>query len=324
MMPSPVRLWACFLLMLAALSLPVRGADTVFTAEHIIPLPGGGFVAATETWTERAASRAPRRAVILFNGSAFNRQHWAIPAEGYDGTSILARAGWFAFAVDFLGVGDSFKPGNGTQASFNTQTEAMSVVVDYVRGLRGVPRVDLIGEGYGGGIAVRLAENPGRVRSTVTAAMLYDSPPIAGPLTDPAFIALLESSPDGYFFIPGAGSTIFMAGAPQEAIDFVTATQGGFYPTPNFLAAAYVLPFFDATRARVPGLVIFGRQDFIVGPNGVDGLVRAYGPRGAVLAVREDAGHAPRIERPEIASWFWEETLAFLERPRHPVGPAEP
>lgn len=322
-MPIPGRLWTCFLFLLAALSLPAHGTGEVFTAEHIVPLPRGGFIAVTETWTEEAASRSPRRAVILLNGSAFNRHHWAIPAEGYDGTSILARAGWFTFAVDFLGVGDSFKPADGTRASFKAQTRAMSAVVDYVRELRGVPRVDLIGEGYGGGIAVELAQDPGRIRSTVTAAMLYDSPPIAGPLTDPDFIAILESSPDGYFFIPGFGSTIFMAGAPQEAIDFVTATQGGLYPTPNFLAAAYELPFFDATQARVPGLVIFGRQDFIVGPNGVDGLVRAYGPRGAVLAVRDDAGHAPRIERPEIANWFWEETLAFLKHPRHPTGRKE-
>ncbi|HEX5716721.1 MAG TPA: alpha/beta fold hydrolase [Thermoanaerobaculia bacterium] len=318
-MSIPGPRWTCllFTLALAALPLPARGAEKVFTAEHKIRLPGGGFVAATETWTEAGAARSPRRAVILLNGSAFNRQHWAIPAKGYNGTTILARAGWFTFAVDFLGVGDSSKPADGTDADFDTQTEAMSAVVDYVRGLRGVPRVDLIGEGYGGGIAVRLAANPRKVRSTVTAAMLYDSPPVAGPLTDPAFIGILESSPDGYFFIPGAGSTIFMAGAPQAAIDYVTATQGGSYPTPNFLAATD-LPFFDATRARAPGLVIFGRQDFIVGPHGVDGLVREYGPRGAVLAVRDDAGHAPRIERPEIARWFWDRTLAFLERPRHP------
>lgn len=320
-MRLPRLCWICLLLTLAVLPLPARGSDQVFTTEHVIPVPGGGFVAATETWTAAAAHHGPRRAVILFNGSAFNRHHWAMPAEGYDGSAILARAGWFTFAVDFLGVGDSFKPADGTDADFDAQTEAMSAVVDYVRRLRRVPRVDLIGEGYGGGIAIRLAADPGRVRSTVTAAMLYDSPPIAGPLTDPAFIALLESSPDGYFFIPGIGSTVFMAGAPQAAIDFVIATQGGSYPTPNFLAAAYDLPFFDATQARVPGLVIFGRQDFIVGPNGVDGLVREYGPRGAVLAVRDDAGHAPRIERPEIAAWFWEETLAFLEHPRHPRGP---
>ncbi len=320
-MPTPGRLWTCFLLLLAALALPVRGSEEVFTTEHVIHLPGGRFVAATETWTAAGARRTPRRAVILLNGSAFNRHHWAIPAAGYDGAAILARAGWLTFAVDFVGVGDSFRPVDGTRASFDAQTRAMSKVVDYVRRLRRVPRVDLIGEGYGGGIAVRLAADPGRVRSTVTAAMLYDSPPIAGPLTDPDFIALLENSPDGYFFVPGAGSTIFMAGAPQAAIDFVIATQGGAYPTPNFLAAAYTLPFFDATRAKAPGLVIFGRQDIIVGPNGVDGLVRDYGPRGAVLAVREDAGHAPRIERPEIADWFWEETLAFLERPHHPRRP---
>jgi hypothetical protein len=36
------------------------------------------------------------------------------------------------------------------------------------------------------------------------------------------------------------------------------------------------------------------------------------------LAARDDAGHAPRIERPEIARWFWAETLNFLKHPRYP------
>jgi len=320
-MKRTIRLFTAALAALLLTAAPAAADDAVLTREHTIPLPGGGWVAATETYTEAALAAQPRRAALLFNGSAFNRHHWSIPVEHYDGTAILARAGWIAFTVDYLGVGDSYVPADGRDASFAAQIEAMSTALDHVRAETGVQRVDLMGPGYGGAIAVVLAADPSRVRSTVTSAMLYDSPPIAGPLTDPAFIELLENDADGYFFLPGEASLFFMIGAPQAALDYVAATQGGFYPVDNFLAAAYDLPFFDASAARAPGLVIFGPLDLVVGPNGVDGLLADYGPRGAVLATRPDADHAPRVENPEIAAWYWEQSLAFLNQPHHPTGP---
>ena len=146
--------------------------------------------------------------------------------------------------MDYLGVGASTRPADGTDAGFPEQIEAMRAVVDFIRHLRHVPRVDLVGEGYGGAIATQLAASPGRVRSVVMAAMLYDTL-IGGPLLDPAFVQMLENSPDGYFFVPGEGAFIFMNGAPPEVFTYVGATQGGLYPTPNFLVAAYGLPFFD-------------------------------------------------------------------------------
>jgi pimeloyl-ACP methyl ester carboxylesterase len=177
-----------------------------------------------------------------------------------------------------------------------------------------VPRVDIIGAGYGGSLATQLAADPMRVRSVVMSAMLYDQLQ-GGPLTDPAFVALLENSPDGYFFVPGEGSAVFLTEAPQAVRDYVFATQGGFYPTLNFLVAAGDLPFFDPGVARVPGLILFGENDIVVGPNGVDNLALDYGTDGALLISRPDAGHAPRTGSPEIAAWFWENVFEFLDPP---------
>jgi pimeloyl-ACP methyl ester carboxylesterase len=251
--------------------------------------------------------------VLFLAGSAFRGNHFSIPAAGYDGTAQAARRGMFAFTVDYLGVGASTKPADGRDAGFPQQIAAMRTVVDFIRHHRNVPRVDLLGEGYGGAIATQLAANPGRIRSVVMDAMLYDTL-VGGPLTDPAFVEMLENDPDGYFFVPGEGSFVFMNGAPPEVFAYVGATQGGLYPTPNFLVAAYERPFFDPGVARVPGLVIFGPGDIVVGPNGVDGLVRDYGRRGASLVVLEEAGHAPRVESPATAARFWGAVFAFLER----------
>lgn len=131
-------------------------------------------------------------------------------------------------------------------------------------------------------------------------------------MTDPFFVSLLQSSPDGYFFVPGEGSVIFLVGTPQEAVDFILATQGGFYPTLNFLVATQ-LPFFDPGVARVPGLVIRGSGEFIAGPTDYLDLAADYGPHGADVVVLEGAGHAPRLEGPAVAGAFWQATFGFID-----------
>ena len=285
--------------------------DRVFTLEHDVPIGDGRTLFVTETFTLRAWLRFPRRAVLFLNGSAFNGDHFRVPAAGYDATALVAERRMFAYTVDFLGVRNSFKPADGRDADFQANVDAMRTLLRYIRFFRGVPRIDLVGEGYGGSVATQLAADPLRVRSVSMSAMLYREV-IAGPLTDPLFVDLLRNSPDGYFFGPGEGSLIFLVGTPPAAVDFIVATQGGFYPTPNFLVATE-LPFFDPGVARVPGLVIRGSGEFIAGPtDGLD-LAADYGSDGAQLVILDGAGHAPRLEGPEIAAAFWQATFDFID-----------
>lgn len=287
---------------------------TPFTLVHQVPLSSGAFLHVEETFSLRSWLRRPARAVLFLSGSAFYGDHWNIPVEGYDGADMAARKGYFAFTVDYIGVGQSFLPAQGRDASYEVNRAAMAELVRYIRYIRTVRRVDLVGEGYGGSIAMELGADRRRVRSVVTSAMLYREV-LGGPLTDPAFIGFLESIPDGYFFAPGVGSLIFMADAPQAAQDWVVATQEGFFPVDNFLVATD-RPFFDPSVSRVPGLVIHGPNDFIAPEADIRGLAEDYGRRGATFATHPDAGHAPRIEGPEVAAWFWQTIFDFLESPR--------
>jgi pimeloyl-ACP methyl ester carboxylesterase len=288
--------------------------EQVYQLTHLVPVGDGKSLFVTEHFTLGSWLTWPHRSALFLSGSAFRGNHHNIPVEGYDATSMMARRGFFAFTVDYLGVGESTRPANGLEASFEANQEALEVLLRYIRFFRAVPRIDLIGAGYGGSLATQLAADDTRVRSVVMSAMLYDQL-VGGPLTDPAFVALLESSPDGYFFIPGEGSGVFLTEAPQAVRDYVFATQGGFYPTLNFLVAAGDLPFFDPGVARVPGLILFGENDIVVGPGGVDNLALDYGTEGALLISRPDAGHAPRTGSPEIAAWFWENVFDFLDPP---------
>ncbi|MCG8456860.1 MAG: alpha/beta hydrolase [Holophagales bacterium] len=293
--------------------------EDVLTVEHRVPIGEGRELFVTETFTPASLYRFPRRAMLFLSGSAFRGNHWSIPVEGYDGTAMAARRGFFAYTVDYLGVGESFRPQDGTEVTFEANLEAMETLIRYIRWRRFVPKVDLVGAGYGGSLAAVLAEDRLRVRSTVMSAMLYDVS-IGGPLQDPDFVAMLESAPDGYVFLPGEASLIFADDTPQEVLDYVVATQGGTYPAENFLVATRGLPFYDPGAARVPGLILFGRRDALVGADGMDGLALDYGGSGALLVVNESAGHAPRFESPEIASWYWRNTWAFVDPDPLPVG----
>jgi pimeloyl-ACP methyl ester carboxylesterase len=284
--------------------------DQVHTLHHDVPIGGGRTLAVTETFTLRSWLRFPARGVLFLNGSAFVGNHWAIPVTGYDGARMVAQRSGFAFTVDYLGTGESYKPANGTDASFRANKEAIATLVRYIRTFRLIPKIDLVGEGYGGGIAAELASDALRIRSVSMAAMVYREIG-GGPLTDPGFVAFLQSMPDGYFFNPGEGSLMFTQGAPQAVKDYIAATQGGFYPTPNFLVATQ-RPFFNVTRARVPGLVLYGKFDPIGVRADLEDMVAEWGGDGS-FAFNDFAGHAPRTESPAIADWFWTSIFEFID-----------
>lgn len=283
--------------------------DQVYTLNHQVPVGDGRYLAVSEHFTLRSWFRFPRRAVLMLNGSAFRGNHFTMPVDGYDGGKLVAQRGGFAYTVDYLGVGDSFKPGDGLEASFEANRAALEVLIRYIRFFRHVPKIDLLGEGYGGALATELSADAARVRSVSMSAMIYREVG-GGPLTDPFFVSLLETSPDGYFFVPGEGSLIFTAGAPQGVVDYIVATQGGFYPTPNFLVAVN-RPFFDPSVARAPGLLIYGAFDFIGVQADLENLVAEWGDE-AEFVFNPNAGHAPRTESPATADWFWTTIFDFI------------
>lgn len=287
--------------------------DKPVTLDHVIPLEDGRHLFVQETFTTRSWLRQPSRAVLFFSGSVFRGNHWRIPVDGYNGPELAARRGYFAYTVDYLGVGNSSSPETGWEITRDANRDAMKVLLRYIRYFRNVPRVDLVGEGYGGSIATELGADPTRVRSVSGSAMIY-TVTAGGPLTDPTFVEMLRNSPTGYFFIPGAAGLAFMGQAPEPAREFVEATQGGLYPVLNFLGGA-TLPNLDPSVARVPGLIIHGALDFIAPDYDIRQLAADYGEYGARYVSRADAGHAPRSESPEVAAWFWQTLFGFLENP---------
>lgn len=284
--------------------------ERCFSLVHDVPIGPQRTIRVTETFTLSSWLRSPRKAALFLNGSVFLGSSWHIPVEGYNGVEMAARRGMFVFTVDFLGSGMSYKPDNGLAADREANTEALRHVLKYIRYHRAVSKIDLVGDGYGGIIATRLAADASRVKSCVLLSMAYKDI-VAGPLRSPELRAMLTNSADGYFSLPPETYAPFFAAAPPEVQVYILTTQPGSFPVPAIPLDEP--PFFDPGVARVPGLVISGAKDFVIGPDDGRKLALDYGTDGAKLLVHPEAGHVPRVESPDIVNWCWSQIFEFID-----------
>lgn len=289
-------------------SLPEVALDTVVTLEHAVPVEHDETLRVRESFTLRSWLRRPKRAVLFLTTTAVTANLWRIPVEGYDGPRIAARRGFFAFTVDYIGVGDNYRPGlDALDSTFERNLAALSKVVRYIRFFRALPQVDLVGESWGGALATQLAADAHRIRSCVMSSMAYR---VTNPMfLSPEFAARLRSLPDNY--LPSDPEMIVrMAAAAPEAVQaYVRETQTGMRLTTQLWQFQEGLPHFDPGVAKVPGLVISGPSE--AGDH--KALAADYGD--AEYLEIPGAGHAPRLESQQTVTAFWDKVFEFLETP---------
>jgi len=226
---------------------------------------------------------------------------------------MAARRGFFAYTFDYVGVGESYLPADGSQINYLTQAVTTRKLVDYIRRSRHVRKVDLIGEGYGVEVASVLADEPWRIRSVTMTVIVYKSfDPAVLPFFSPQLEAFLRNSPNGYWQPNFLAQTL--AHTPiQEVSDYVLATQLGSYPTGPWLQIFdFPLPVIDAPAAAVPGLVIIGDQDPFPAPGDSAELAADWGNNTNLITIA-GSFHVPRIEAPDIADQYFEALFDFID-----------
>lgn len=289
-----------------------HGWDRVHTLDHYVPVGPGRWIHVREGFTLRAWFRHERRAVLMLPGPIVTGEFYEIPVDGYRGRSILAEEGAFVFTADFEGTGESSMPADGRSPTQDLQVEAMRTVLRYIRLVRGVRQVDVLGESWGGGVAAELCADTRRVRSCVLASMLYRT---ASPFADatfrsPGFLALLDSLPDGY--LPTAPETYLglTFAMPPDVAAWTLAEMPGVY-TIVPLQDVFDLPFFDATVARAPGLLVQGELDPNQSLDDSRELVHDYGGSMSLVVI-PSGGHIPRTEPAPANDLWWAAVLDFL------------
>jgi len=288
--------------------------DKVYRIEHDIDVASDRTIHATESFTLRSWLSFPHKGIMLIPGPVTNAAFYNIDVDGYDSGVILGRDGYFSWNVDLEGAGKSSFPADGRVCDTQRGVDDLTPVLQIIREERWVPKVDILGESWGGGIATELCALHS-ARSCVLSSMLYkNTTPFGASLfLTPAFHAFLDSLTDGYFPTNGPFYFQFVAASTTDVQNYTFATQPGNYSTAP-LYAPFSMPFFDPTNARVPGLVIFGDQDVTVPLSDAQDLVNDYGAGSkgsAKLIVLSGAGHVPRVEAAASATW-WADVLDFL------------
>jgi len=292
--------------------------DRVHEREHIVAVGGGRRVHVVEKFTLRSTSRSPGRAILLLPGPIVTSSFYDLASEGYALQSELARAGFFAFALDYEGSGRSSFPPDGRAVTHEFLVDESRAVLEAVRWLRRVPRVDVMGASIGGAIASELCADATRTRTCVMSSMTYrtGTPFFRQVFLDPAFVAFLESQPDGYLDVAREQYFVnIISRSPAPVAERILATQPGRYAVGPLVLPAKGLPWFDPTGAAVPGLLLHGTEDSTAEQSDGDDLRASYGRRGGGVAelVRiEGGGHIPHIESAPFHERWKSAVLAFL------------
>lgn len=276
-------------------------------------------VVVRESFTHASLRRTPRRAVMFLTGTPTTGDFANIPVDGYRGREQMAERGFFTYTLDFEGSGASTHPADGFALTFDALTESTRTAIEHLRRRRNVSRVDLIGEGEGGGVAVQLCADDTLIRSCTLSSMVYanGTPELEANFQSPEFRAMVFGAPNGYLDIPPPLYFNVLAAAPPEVAAWTLSDQPGRYSMGMIAEELAGLPAYDPTRARVPGLIIRGELDQNAPLADTEHLAVEYGSEGgaspATIVTIPGAMMLPRIEAPPQRDQFWAAVVDFID-----------
>ena len=234
-------------------------------------------------------------AILLIHGLGVEGlQVWDDSALG------LSRYGLRVISADLSGFGYSTRD-TSSDASLDYQAETLVTLLDQMR----VEQITAVGQGWGGAVALRLAEDrPDLVQQVVLVApWLGESPSIWPPLLK------LPYASRGAAWVVGSGGPIwrlvrrlgFDSGAaltPELLSNMrqpthVRGTVDALLT--RSLARPEGLSDLDVSRVRVPVLIIAGDKDRFARPEDVEQLAKRF--PDATLVTVKDAGHYVHIEQ---------------------------
>jgi pimeloyl-ACP methyl ester carboxylesterase len=281
----------------------------------------------------RGAPRAERVVLFVHGAGTPAEVAFDVPYADYSWMAYLANAGFDVFSMDMTGYGRSTRPSAmnevcnlpvdqqaalGREACKPALDEQLTTiasdwndldaVVDYIRALRGVARVSLVGWSQGGPRTVGYtAQHADKIDKIVVLAPAYNrastaQPPTPNPAKGPAFNAQSHADFAANWdkqvgcadqYEPAASDAVWGA---MLASDPVGATWGqGVRRAPN----TTVWGFGQTTVARIkaPVLMITGIHDKQIAPQRVHELYEDLGSEQKVLVDLACSSHNAMWER---------------------------
>ena len=209
---------------------------------------------------------AERPAVVLLPSATFcARATWDFSLRDYSVMDALARRGFDVYAVDPGGYGLSTSPDAGSAGGAIQAAGDLLVALDYLRELRGVQRVALVGPSWGGQVAGNFAmRNPDRVRGLVLYGFTWQrrlSEEAVSEAFDPGVFQRPKTSLDPDLVLAEFGRGVHEEDVP-EAFLAQLLEHGKSVPTGALRDYVRELPLVDPGGIKTPCLMLYGRLEF--------------------------------------------------------------
>ena len=201
--------------------------------------------------------------VLLPSASITARALWDLPRKDCSVQRALARRGFDTFAVELGGYGLSSQPAEAGGGCASAVRD-LSIAVEYIRELRGVERVVLVGPSWGAQVAGAFAAaHPERVRGVVLYGFTWTRLAPGEALAAASGADVLESDTREVSQASVLGDFRHAAaeeGVP-EAFAAFAASQGRSVPTGALRDLVRELPLVDPGKLDVPVLMMAGRME---------------------------------------------------------------
>jgi pimeloyl-ACP methyl ester carboxylesterase len=294
--------------------------DSVQGTEHWIQSVSGadGKSLRINVWekrrvaTDRSTSASSGKVVLLAHGAgtpgriAFDLQVPVGSSATYSLMDYLAGQGFDVFSVDYQNYGRSDRHPCGLCVSTQVAANDVNAAVDYIRKLRGVDKVHLLGWSWGTTVTgLFTMQHPEKVnRLVLYAPPVWSTPLGAAPTQE--FRAVTPENARG-LFEPAASDAIAVDAWVKEV-----AQWGSKAPNGVLVDLLTKMPLTDPKRIAPPTMIILGDLDRltpVTQPN-LPGFFAALPNTDKQLIIVPGAGHALTVQKPrlrfyrEVAKWF--------------------
>jgi alpha-beta hydrolase superfamily lysophospholipase len=259
----------------------------------------------------------PRRAIVMLTGTLVTSTMYDTDVPDhpeYNALDRMARAGFFAYSVDYEGYGASSHPVDGRIVNKERLLAQVGTVVEWVRWHRWIPRVDLMGASLGTDLAFKLGAvgspiNRHHIGKVILTASVYKSvtPLFQQVFFNPELQAILEGFP--YIQTGPEQYGLILNAAEAPAAAWAYEAFPGIYATGPTLEG-FRLPAYRAQDGRAKALLFWGDQELISPYEDAALFAAEYG--GPIELVRLAGGsHAPFYE--PAKEQFWSKVFEFLK-----------
>ena len=272
-------------------------------------------------WEKYVKSAENKRVIILAHGSATaGKESFDLQVAGkpsYSLMNFLAQEGFDVFALDTRGFGRSTHPDG--HMTTKEASDDLNAVVDYIRKLRGVQKVNLLGWSWGtqyGGMFVM--SYPEKVEKYISYAQMHlNSPDLSKRRPR---VEVFRKNP--YISIPEAGWKLrFYSMTPAEANDLEvvdtyarTAAQiEQKSATGPQLDMVTIMPMLNPRLMPVPTMIIHGEYDDVADLDGLFPFYQQLPNRYKRYVVIPNAGHMMHLQKGH--QLFQQEVAGFFKAP---------